>query len=222
MGFDVSILRQPKSDLIKKVIFAFIGDIILGFGVAFNSCAGLGNDPISVFYSGVSNVLHVNLGIASNIANYTMFILVLILGRRYINLGTFIYTLPLGSFINLGVYIYGSLIKEQTLIIQIASSIVGCLLLFLGIAIFISVEIGVDPWTGLALILKDLTKKKYMIFKVLIDILAFVVGFAMGGKVGVTTIVAALLGGPIIQKMDYFIKNYIFRFLNFKLVKTEE
>lgn len=221
MGFDLSILKQPKSDLIKKMIFAFIGDIILGFGIAFNSCAGLGNDPISVFYSGVSNMLHINLGLASNIANYTMFIIVLILGRRYINIGTFIYTLPLGSFINLGIYIYGSLIKEQNLVIQIVSSVVGCLLLFLGIAIFISAEIGVDPWTGLALILSDRTKKKYMVFKVLIDILGFVVGFAMGGKIGITTVIAALLGGPVIQKIDYFIKNYILRFFNFK-VKTEE
>lgn len=221
MGFDLSILKQPKSDLIKKMIFAFIGDIILGFGIAFNSCAGLGNDPISVFYSGVSNMLHINLGLASNIANYTMFIIVLILGRRYINIGTFIYTLPLGSFINLGIYIYGSLIKEQTLMIQIVSSFVGCLLLFLGIAIFISAEIGVDPWTGLALILSDRTKKKYMVFKVIIDILGFVVGFAMGGKIGITTVVAALLGGPVIQKIDYFIKNYILKFFNFK-VKTEK
>lgn len=221
MGFDLSILKQPKSDLIKKMIFAFIGDIILGFGIAFNSCAGLGNDPISVFYSGVSNMLHINLGLASNIANYTMFIIVLILGRKYINIGTFIYTLPLGSFINLGIYIYGSLIKEQTLIIQIISSVVGCLLLFLGIAIFISAEIGVDPWTGLALILSDRTKKKYMVFKVLIDILGFVVGFAMGGKIGITTVIAALLGGPVIQKIDYFIKNYMLKFFNFK-IKTEE
>ena len=221
MGFDLSILKQPKSDLIKKMIFAFIGDIILGFGIAFNSCSGLGNDPISVFYSGVSNMLHINLGLASNIVNYTMFIIILILGRRYIKIGTFIYTLPLGSFINLGIYIYGSLIKEQTLMIQIISSVVGCLLLFLGIAIFISVQIGVDPWTGLALILSDRTKKKYMVFKVLIDILSFVVGFAMGGKIGITTVIAALLGGPVIQKIDYFIKNYILKFFNFK-VKTEE
>lgn len=222
MGFDMSILKQPKSDLIKKMLFALLGDIILGFGIAFNSCAGLGNDPISVFYSGVSNVLHVNLGLASNIANYAMFVLILIIGRRYINIGTFIYTLPLGSFINLGVSIYDSLIKEQNLMTQVASSIIGCFLLFLGIAIFISVEIGVDPWTGLALILNDVTKKKYMIFKVLIDVLAFALGALMGGKVGVTTVVAALLGGPIIQKIDYFIKHYIFKLFKFKMVKIEE
>lgn len=222
MGFDMSILKQPKSDLIKKMIFALLGDIILGFGIAFNSCAGLGNDPISVFYSGVSNALHVNLGLASNIANYTMFIVVLILGRRYINIGTFIYTLPLGSFINLGVALYGAVFPEQTLAIQVASAIVGCLLLFLGISVFISAEIGVDPWTGLALILKDATKKKYMIFKVLIDIIAFLVGFLMGGAIGVTTVVAAFLGGPIIQKMDWFIKKYIFKYFKFKSSKIEE
>ena len=38
-GFDTSVFSQPKSNLLKKVIFAFLGVILMGIGIAFNACA---------------------------------------------------------------------------------------------------------------------------------------------------------------------------------------
>ncbi len=216
-AYDTSIFKQPLPDIIKKIILACLAAIMIGIGIGLNTGANFGNDPISVFFDGLSKLLGTDIGTASNIANYTLFVVVLIFGRRYINIGTFIYTLPLGNFINMGVSIYEFLKIDNNVVLRILCVVLACILLFFGIGIFIAIDIGVDPWTGCALILKDNTNKQYKVFRVGIDMSALIVGFLLGGKVGVTTIATAILGGPIIQFMSEFINNYIFRLFKIKI-----
>ncbi len=215
-GFDMSVFKQPKSDLIKKMLIALFADILIGFGIAFNACAGFGNDPISVLFDGIHTRFGLTLGMASDIANYTMFIIVLIFGRRYINIGTFIYTLPLGFFVNVGISLYKLMGISDVIIFRILMSVLACVILFLGIAFYIDISIGVDPWTGFAMILKDKTGKQYKVFRVAIDMSALVIGFLLGGKVGATTVVAALVGGPVIQAFSQFIEKSILGLFKFK------
>lgn len=201
--------ENSTKELIFKIVFTFIGCIILGFGIAFNAANTWGNDPISVFYDGISKFFNIEFGLASNIANYTLFVVVLIFGRKYINIGTFIYTLPLGSFINLGLTLYKFINIPHSFIGCLISAILGCTMLFVGISVFIAANIGVDPWTGLAMIFRDKTNKEYKVFKVVIDISALIIGWVLGGQVGITTVVAAFLGGPIIQKIVEFLEKKI-------------
>ena len=77
-GFDTSVFSQPKSELLKKVFLAFLGVVLMGFGIAFNACASLGSDPISVFSYGIHSFFNINLGTAFNITNYTLLFIVLI------------------------------------------------------------------------------------------------------------------------------------------------
>lgn len=216
-GFDMQAFRQPKSDLIKKVLIALFADVLIGIAIAFNACTGLGNDPISVLFDGLHNKFNLTLGIATNLANLTVFVIVLIFARRYINIGTFIYTLPLGFFVNIGINLYNFLSVPNTLIFKIIISIIACLMLFFGIALYIVIEIGVDPWTGLALFLTDKTSKQYRLFRVIIDVSALIIGFLFGGKVGATTLFAAFLGGPIIQAFSQFIKKSVLDKFKFKM-----
>ena len=50
-------LRQIK---LWKVIFAAVGILLVGTGVAFNARAALGNDPIGIIYDGVRNAANVH------------------------------------------------------------------------------------------------------------------------------------------------------------------
>ncbi|CDB23508.1 putative uncharacterized protein [Clostridium sp. CAG:557] len=224
-GFDTSVFSQPKSNLLKKVIFAFLGVILMGIGIAFNACANLGSDPISVFSYGIHSFGGVNLGTAFNVTNYTLLFIVLIFGRRYINIGTLIHTLFLGIFVNLGGDLYLA-VKNFLLILngfndiafRVIMAIIACFLLFFGTAMLIAADIGLDVWTGLAMILRDQTHKEYKFFRVAIDIFSLVVGFFLGGSaaIGVTTVLAALFGGPIIQNFVNLIKKSVFSVIKLK------
>ena len=114
MNKEKLLLNLSTSQWIKKIIFCFVGVAFIGFAIAFNNLAGLGNDPLSVFFDGARVVLFNltginNLGLATNIINYTLLVIIFIIAREYIHIGTFIYVLPLGSFVSLGVWIFNAL-----------------------------------------------------------------------------------------------------------------
>lgn len=216
-GFDMSIFNQPKSDLIKKILIAIFATVLIGFGIAFNACAGFGNDPISVLFDGFHNSFDISLGMGSDIVNCFFFILVLIFSRKYINIGTFIYALTLGFFVNIGISFYRFIAIPNSLIFRIFMSILACVSLCFGIALYIAVEIGLDPCTGFVMMLTDKTSKQYRFVRVATDMSALVIGFLLGGKVGITTVVSALSGGPVIQAFLHFIKKSILGIFKFKI-----
>lgn len=64
----------------------------------------------------------------------------------------------------------------------------------------------VDPMTGLALWIGEKLKWEYRRAKVLFDLSLTVIGFLLGGKLGVVTIVASLVAGPMIQMFSEWVK----------------
>jgi uncharacterized membrane protein YczE len=198
-------VKDIKID-IKKILFALLGIFLIGIGVSFNSCAQLGNDPIGIVYDGVRNIAKLNseqLGTASNLVNYGLILLLVFTGRRYINIGTLIYILPYGFFVNLGTRLYHSLFTVSSIPLQWLTVVAGCLLLYTGVAIFIAVDIGLDPFTGIVMVIRDKIKWDYKKTKVMFDVIMVVIGTSLGGKLGIITFATALTAGPLIQ----FISN---------------
>lgn len=183
----------------------------MGVGVSFNNCAGLGNDPIGIVYDGIRNITGMNaqqLGTASNVVNLALVVVLWFVGRRYISLGTLIYFLPYGVFVDFGAFLYRHLAVSEGLASRIGFSAAGCLLLYLGVAFYIAVDIGVDPFSAVVLVLRDVSKKEYRIVKVIFDIAMIVLGTVLGGRLGVVTVATALTAGPVIQYFTGLVRKY--------------
>jgi uncharacterized membrane protein YczE len=86
-------------------------------------------------------------------------------------------------------------------------------MLFLGIGIFIAIDIGMDPCTGVVMIVRDKINREYKISKVICDIFTLVLGFTFGGKTGAVTIIAALIAGPTIQKVSEVFHKTVFKWI---------
>ncbi len=184
-------------------MLAVVGIFLVGTGLAFNAAAALGNDPVGIVYDGIrsaANLSPTQLGMASNIVNVTLMVIVFLLNRHYVNIGTFIYILPYGFVVDLGGRMYRAIIDVDTqpLPVQIAGAAVGCTLLYLGVAMYITADIGLDPFTGIVMVLKDIVKKEYHVVKICFDIFCVALGTILGGKLGVITIVTAFTAGPLI------------------------
>ncbi len=187
---------------IGKLVLALAGIILVGTGVAFNAAAALGNDPVGIVYDGIRSAAHLSaqqLGMASNVVNLVLVCVIFFLGRRYVNIGTFIYILPYGAVVDLGGFVYRSLPFGQSLTGQIPGAFVGCLLLYTGVAMYITANIGLDPFTGLVMVIRDRVGKEYRIVKICFDTGCIVLGTLLGGKLGVITMITALTAGPVIQ-----------------------
>ena len=209
--------NKSYESLLGKIPIALVGVALVGFGLAFNSTAGLGNDAVAVLYDGVRNTLGLQvdkLGLVTNLVNFILITVVFFLGRKYINIGTFIYALPMGNFVNIGFKLYEILNIPSTLGGRILTSFCGCSMLFLGIGIFIAVDIGMDPCTGVIMLVRDKIKGQYKTAKIICDIISLALGFSFGGKVGVVTVIAALIAGPAIQKISEVFNNKVLRKMN--------
>lgn len=196
----------------KRILFAIIGIFLVGIGIAFNNSSNLGNDPIGIVYDGVRNVLSLTteqLGTASNYVNYGLIVILFFIGRRYVNIGTFIYIIPYGFFVNMGKILYNQIFTIDTILVRWLSVIIGCLLLYFGVAIFIAVNIGLDPFTGVVMVIADKVKKEYRVVKIFFDIFMITLGVILGGRLGIITIITALSAGPLIQYFTTIIQKYI-------------
>lgn len=207
-----SLKTKSYKNFLINIAIALVGVAFVGFGIAFNSAAMLGNDAVAILYDGVRNVCGFpvsKLGTITNIVNYSIIIIAIILNRKYINIGTFIYTIPMGTFVGIGSRFYEYLNFPNILEWRILSSVFGCSMTFLGLGIFIAINIGLDPFTSIAMILRDKIKSQYKTAKVICDVTSLAVGFMLGGKAGAVTVIAALVGGPTIQFVSEFFKKTI-------------
>lgn len=194
-------MKQGKISA-ATVTVALIGVFLCGVGVAFNNCAGLGNDSIGILYDGIRNAMGLTaeqLGMVSNVINISLLLLMLVIGRKYVSVGTMIYLIPYGTCVSIGITLYNMLAMSDAMPVRIIFAVCGCLLICIGVALFITADIGVDPMTGLVLVLVDTVKKEYRLVKIGFDITMIIIGFLLGGKAGVVTLVTGVLVGPCIQ-----------------------
>ncbi len=191
-----------KINNIVKIIGALMGIFLVGLGVAFNAATMLGNDPIGIVYDGVRHFASLSgeqLGTASNMVNFGLIVLLICIGRKYVNIGTFIYILPYGFFVGLGTRLYVMLGISENLWLRGFAGVMGCLMLYAGVAVFIAMDIGLDPFTGLVMVIRDRIKWDYKKTKIAFDITMVIIGVILGGKLGIITVAAALTAGPVIQ-----------------------
>ncbi len=184
----------------EKIIICALSLALLGLGCGINVIASQGADPITIFYEGLSKITGISVGMVANILNTTLVLSVFFINRKYVHIGTLIYLFVLGTFIDFGIWAYNYLNIPSTFVCQLAASLVGCLLCFIGLGGFMSIDIGIDPWDALAVILSKKLNKSFRLVKVILDLLTLLFGWLMGGKVGIITIFCAVAGGPIIQK----------------------
>ncbi len=191
-----------KKIKVTEMALSFAGVVLIGTGVAFNASAALGNGPVGIVYDGLRNAAGLSaeqLGQAYNIVNILLIIGIFFMGRRYVNIGTLVYIIPYGLVVDLGGKLYRVLFPAQTFTTRITGGVSGSLMLYPGIAMYITADIGVDPFTGVVLVLRDRLQKEYRVVKVVFDVGCIMLGVLLGGRLGVITILTAFAAGPFIQ-----------------------
>jgi uncharacterized membrane protein YczE len=202
---------MKKKIRVQQIVAAMVGIFFVSVGVAFNNCAGWGNDAIGMLYDGIRvafGMTSEQLGMASNVVNIGLTVILFLVARRYVSIGTFVYLLPYGFFVNIGTMLYPVIFSSDMAWVRVLGSVTGCVLLCLGVAIYIVLDIGVDPFTGIVLFLADVVKKQYGLIKIIFDSTLIVIGALLGGKLGAVTLITAVAVGPTIQFFADLIRKW--------------
>lgn len=190
-----------------------LGVITQGLGLSLLLQIDLGTDPCSCLTLGVINYLPVTFGTAQLLCHLVTFTFVLIFDRSKIGFGTIGNMVCLGYISDFFTLIWDKVIPEGFFKEGYMDWIclLPALLIFIsGAAAYMTADLGMSPYDGLPFIISEhLPKVPFKLVRIVWDTSFMVVGFLLGGVVGVVTIFVAFFLGPVIawfqKKLAVFI-----------------
>ena len=205
-------------NLIKRLLLFFVGMSIIQFGVALFLKTNIGSDPFTVFTQGLAFTLdktglkdfflvkliagkaEVTPGVANMIILVILFCIVLLVERKRIKIGTLICVAGVGPIIDLGVKVVSYFpVESYNYVIRALLVVFGCLIIAIGFSILSASNVGVAPNDIIPFIIQDKTKVEYRWIRITLDGGFLIIGFILGGKIGIGTVIAMLATGPFIQ-----------------------
>ncbi|WP_445491240.1 YczE/YyaS/YitT family protein [Niallia sp. 03133] len=209
--------QRTKSEIIIRSILALIGVAILAIGATFCKVGNVGLDPFTALNIGISKIIGLSLGSSQLGANVIIIVVVLLLDRKRIGIGTIINMVCAGFMIDWFSNLYTFLFDYQpTLLTKIVNGILGLLFFTLGTSIYMTAKVGVAPYDALAPIASKRLHIKYKFCRMVQDIGFMVGALIAGGPIGPATIIISFFAGPLITFWDNkFSKNLVETFVEF-------
>jgi uncharacterized membrane protein YczE len=205
-------------NLIKRLVLFFVGMSIIQFGVALFLKTNIGSDTFTVFTQGLALTLdktslkefflvkwiagsaQVTPGVANMIILITLFVIILLVERKRINIGTLICVVGVGPIIDLGVKVVSYFpVESYNYFVRALLVAFGCFIIAVGFSVLSATNVGVAPNDIVPFIIQDKTKVQYRWIRITMDAVFLVGGFLLGGKIGLGTVISMAAIGPFIQ-----------------------
>ena len=199
---------KNKSVLLKKYFIVILSQIIVGIGASFLVTSGMGNDPMGVMVSGLSQKFGVMFGTMINIVNFIIFLILLIFYRKRITLTTLITVFVPGWSINRMLELW-SVVNLPSAVIKFIFPLMGCLIISAGVALCLCLDFGAGIMDNLILMIGDIFNKTYAFGCYICYAVFFTVGLLLGGVWGYATVVALVLNGKVIDFLIPKFKNTV-------------
>lgn len=181
-----------------NAVIAAVSLFINGFGIYLTMLAGIGAAPWDVFNLGLSKTLGILYGTASIAVSVTILIIDIIL-REPIGFAMVIDAIVVGKSVDF--FNYMNLLKTpDTLVGKIALLIFGMFIIGYTQLFYMKASLGCGPRDTLLVgIKKRVAKIPIGVIGIAILGTATLIGYLLGGPVGIGTILCAALQGPIMQ-----------------------
>ena len=186
--------------LVRRYIQAVTGITMIGIGVAFNYMANLGLGPWGVLHDGISKTIDITYGQAGIMTSLISLLLWIPLKQKP-GIATIFDAFWIGLTAD---FVINIIPDAPSLVIQIIYLITGITLIGLGTAIYVGGDLGAGPRDGIMVGLEKLGLK-IGTARTLLEFVAFSIGFFLGGKIGIASIIIVLSIGRVLQVfMPYF------------------
>lgn len=184
--------------LFRKYFVVVIAQIIIGIGVAFLVTSGMGNDPMGVMVSGLSQKTGIAFGAMTNMINVAIFILLLIFYRKRLSVTTFITAVLVGWTVDPVISLINA-VKIPAFVNNFIFPIFGCFIIGAGVAFYLSIDFGASITDNVILFICDKANKGYSFGCYLLYIVYFSVGLLLGGVWGYATVISLLFTGKVVD-----------------------
>lgn len=204
---------MKKNKLVLRTLLSILGLMILGIGVSFIIQSNLGADPASSLQLGLAKQLGTSYGNAAAVYNIALLLIIFFVDKKYINISSILAIFVTGYTTQFMNHIFSTLnIFQMSYLIRVIICLVGCFIVSIGVTVYIFSDLGVAATDSIAEIISNKVKTSYRIVRVVSDLVLVLIGWSIGGSVGVGTIIIAIFVGPFIQfsrKMLYPLLTYV-------------
>lgn len=191
--------------LLLKMPILFFGFLLFGVAINLALYSNLGMSPWDVFHMGIVNHSSLTLGHTSQIVGFAVIMLSIFLGVIP-GIGSILNMIFIGVFIDLinNTGLFSTPTNIVTKLLMLISSII---IMAIATYFYLKVELGAGPRDGLmeGLIIK--LNKPVWFIRGCIEIIALLIGYLLGGPVGIGTLILALAIGPCVE-LIFKIGNY--------------
>jgi uncharacterized membrane protein YczE len=188
------VLRFPnRQESIRRFPPLIAGLVIMGLSISLSVRAELGLAPWDVFHQGVADLFNISIGVVVVLVGLVV-LLAWIPLRQHLGIGSVINTLTVGFIADFGLMV----IPTQTLLaVRVPLLVLAILGFGLGGGLYIGAGLGPGPRDGLMTAITARFGFRLWIVRTVLELSVLVVGIALGGKVGVGTVLIALSLGPL-------------------------
>ncbi len=175
--------------------WALLGMAGLGLGIALTVRADLGLGPWDVLHQGIAQRTGVGIGVAGILVGMVVLVIAYPLGAR-IGVATIINVVLVGLVVDGALAV---LPDVKPVAVRVVLLMVGVTSGGLGTALYLVPGLGAGPRDGLMTALAARGPSVRFV-RTGIEVSALSLGMALGGSVGLGTVVWALLVGPVVQQ----------------------
>ena len=195
-----------RRELAVRVVLLLAGLCVAHLGVTLFLQSDLGSDPFNVFVQGLFRGIPwpafaaMTHGRTHLLVSLVILLVLLAVDRSYVGIGTVLCMALGGPIIDvytlwLSPVIHGGL----PLPLRLALLVAGCVILAFGMTIVIRSQAGTGPNDLVAVVLSDKLRKPFGPVRIGVDLTFALMGLALGGVVGLGTVICAFLVGPAAQ-----------------------
>ena len=188
---------------IKSFLFLVAGLTLFGLGEALLIAAGVGVSPWTVLAQGITNITGWSIGFATFMTSLVVLIAWVPL-KQTPGVGTILNAIIIALVLD---YFLPYLPTFDNMGLKILEASIGVLVTGFGGGIYLIANLGPGPRDGLMTGLQRLTDFPIAWVRSAIEITAILIGWTLGGTVGIGTILFALGIGPSVAASMYGLNN---------------
>lgn len=195
----------------KLILWAIIGNVIIGMSIGILRLSNLGVDPLSFMNTGFSDFLNKDFGTVITVTNFILIMIVFLGHRKSIGLGTVINMLTVGYSADFS-YMILKFLDNDKFLVNFIILIIGINIMSIGVGIYLEANLGASAYDAMPYVVNNVLKKdfSYKYTRIVLDVICIVVGLLFGEQIGIGTIFLGFLSGPLIVFYRNLAKNLIF------------
>jgi len=174
------------------LIFLVFGLFLFGLGESLLITSGAGVGPYTVLAQGISNHTGWSIGLSTFVISIFVLLMWIPLKQKP-GMGTILNAFIIALTIEFSVYY---LPYPETYPMQILQVVVGVLIIGIGSGFYLIANLGAGPRDGLMIGLQKKTNLPIYSIRTIIEVSVVIVGWLMGGVVGLGTAIFAFGIGP--------------------------